>query len=115
MQLKRNTKTKYLHTAAANINAKSLFFLSLAAMTILVFVLIEWPLITVNDAAHQRLINMGWLLFPHIFFGLTGLMLGPFQFSLRLRRRNARLHHTLGKIYIFSIFVASIFAALTNL
>ena len=115
MSAKPNTKTNFFVDSILHINAKIIFFLLLAVMTIVVIVFIEIPLSTVNDAAHQRLLSMGWLLFPHIIFAVTGFLIGPFQFSVRLRKKNVRLHRILGKIYVFSVFLAAIFAILTNL
>lgn len=53
---------------------------------------------------------MRWLLFPHILLGFTGLVLGPIQFSSRIRKNNLRLHRTLGKIYVAAILMASMLA-----
>jgi uncharacterized membrane protein len=48
-----------------------------------------------------------WLLLVHGLAGATALFIGPFQFSERLRRGNAKLHRTMGKIYISAIVIAA--------
>jgi len=113
MPAKPKAKTNFF--ADNLLNAKIIFFLLLAVMTIVVIVFVEVPLVTVNNAAHQRLVSMGWLLFPHIIFAVTAFLIGPFQFSLRLRKKNVRLHRRLGRIYSGAVFLAAIFAVLTNL
>ena len=91
------------------------FFSFLALITIVMFFLIEWPVISNDNASHIRLVSMGWLLFPHILCGTVALVIGPFQFSHRLRKNNVKLHRTLGKIYIIAILLAAPLALLTNL
>ncbi len=91
------------------------FFSFLALITITMFFLIEWPLISADSASHIRLVSMGWLLFPHILCGSVALVIGPFQFSHRLRKNNVKLHRLLGKIYIIAILLAAPLAFITNL
>src|SRR5687767_6406170 len=40
-----------------------------------------------------------WGIYPHAFFGMTALALGPFQFRRNIALRRRELHRTLGKIY----------------
>lgn len=48
-----------------------------------------------------------WLL-VHIIFGMTALILGPFQFINSIRTKYPRTHRTMGKIYLMSIVIAAI-------
>jgi uncharacterized membrane protein len=48
-----------------------------------------------------------WHLLPHGVAGLVALSLGATQFSSTLRRRNPRVHRTLGKLYIIAVLVLS--------
>ncbi|UQD53369.1 hypothetical protein C0971_16085 [Bacillus methanolicus] len=48
-----------------------------------------------------------YILYIHIFFGIFALILGPFQFSKKLHQKKKELHRNIGKIYVFSIFIAS--------
>lgn len=48
-----------------------------------------------------------WWLLPHGIAGACALLLGPMQFSDRLRARFRRLHRVLGRIYVAGVFVAA--------
>lgn len=54
----------------------------------------------------------GWLLM-HIISGTLALLLGPFQFSRRLRQRHLLLHRVAGRIYVAAVLSAC--AAALNL
>jgi len=47
-----------------------------------------------------------WLLLPHGVAGACALLLGPMQFSDRLRCRFGKLHRVLGRIYVAGVFIA---------
>ena len=48
-----------------------------------------------------------WYLLPHGIAGACALLLGPMQFSERLRKRYTKLHRVLGRIYIGGALVAA--------
>jgi uncharacterized membrane protein len=48
-----------------------------------------------------------WWLLPHGAAGACALLLGPLQFSERLRSRFRKLHRVLGRIYVAGVFVAA--------
>ena len=48
-----------------------------------------------------------WWIVIHALAGATALILGPFQFSLTLRRQRPALHRLLGYVYLSSIAVAA--------
>ena len=48
-----------------------------------------------------------WWLLPHGLAGACAILLGPLQFSERLRRRYRKLHRVLGRIYVVGVFVAA--------
>jgi uncharacterized membrane protein len=48
-----------------------------------------------------------WWLLPHGLAGGSALLLGPLQFSDRLRQRFRQLHRVLGRIYVAGVFVAA--------
>jgi uncharacterized membrane protein len=52
----------------------------------------------------------GWLLL-HITSGMVAVLIGPFQFSKRLRQRNLQLHRILGRVYFIAVLLGSIGAA----
>ena len=48
-----------------------------------------------------------WWLLPHGIAGACALLLGPMQFSERLRQRFRKLHRVVGRIYVAGVFVAA--------
>jgi uncharacterized membrane protein len=44
----------------------------------------------------------GWLLL-HISSGMTAVLIGPLQFSQRLRRRYLKLHRIAGRVYVIAV------------
>src|SRR6266481_7003550 len=48
-----------------------------------------------------------WWLLPHALAGTCALLLGPLQFSDRLRNRFARLHRVVGRIYIAGALIVA--------
>lgn len=48
-----------------------------------------------------------WILMPHAILGLTALVLGPLQFSSRIRRARPQLHRLIGRIYVSAVAVAA--------
>lgn len=48
-----------------------------------------------------------WWLLPHGIAGACGLLLGPMQFSDRLRQRYAKLHRVAGRVYVAGALIAS--------
>jgi len=67
----------------------------------------EQFLIDSTDSEWAHIEPYKWWLLVHGVGGATALFIGPFQFSERLRRRNAGLHRLLGKIYIGAIVIAA--------
>ena len=57
----------------------------------------EWPHIQ----------TFRWWLLPHALAGACALILGPMQFSDRLRQRYALLHRVVGRIYVAGVFIAA--------
>jgi uncharacterized membrane protein len=48
-----------------------------------------------------------WWLLPHGIAGACAILLGPMQFSDRLRRRYTKLHRVLGRIYVGGALIAA--------
>jgi len=46
-----------------------------------------------------------WWLLPHGVAGACALLLGPMQFSDRLRRRFTKLHRVVGRIYVGAVLI----------
>jgi uncharacterized membrane protein len=48
------------------------------------------------------------ILLVHITAGMVALVIGPFQFSRRLRQRNLQLHRMLGRTYLIAVLCGSL-------
>ena len=48
-----------------------------------------------------------WYLLPHGMMGACALLLGPLQFSDRLRQRFAKFHRVVGRFYVAGVFFAA--------
>ena len=64
-----------------------------------------------RDANWPRYHVIRWYLLPHALAGACALLLGPMQFSDRLRQRYRKLHRVVGRIYVFGALVAAPFGA----
>ena len=64
-----------------------------------------------HDANWPRYHVIRWYLLPHALAGACALLLGPMQFSDRLRQRYTKLHRVVGRIYVFGALVAAPFGA----
>ena len=67
----------------------------------------EYFLIDKTDAEWRHIQTFRWWLLPHGLAGACALLLGPMQFSDRLRKRFTGLHHVVGYIYIVGTFIAA--------
>ncbi|HEV3469561.1 MAG TPA: DUF2306 domain-containing protein [Pyrinomonadaceae bacterium] len=87
--------------------AKHVFFLVFALLTLFVFYVYEVPFLDPRSPVWQRIEPVKWWMLPHAVAGATALLLAPFQFSARLRRRNLRLHRVLGRLYVAGVAIAA--------
>ncbi|PYV85589.1 MAG: hypothetical protein DMG93_00860 [Acidobacteria bacterium] len=60
-----------------------------------------------QDPSWQHYHPFRWWLLPHGLAGASALLLGPLQFSDRLRQRFTKFHRVVGRIYIFGALVAA--------
>jgi len=47
------------------------------------------------------------LLIPHTLAGIFALLIGPINFSSRIRQRHLKFHRVLGRIYVISVFIGA--------
>ena len=64
-------------------------------------------LIHPQDPVWQHYHPFRWWLLPHGLAGACAILLGPMQFSDRLRQRFRKLHRVIGRIYVFAAFVVA--------
>ena len=87
--------------------AKHVFFAAFGLLTLFVLYLYETPFLDKHSPAWERVEPVKWLMVLHGPAGLVALLLAPFQFSTRLRRRSLRAHKILGRVYAAGVAVAA--------
>jgi len=66
----------------------------------------ETFLVNLNNPVWNHYQPFKWWLLPHGIAGACALLLGPMQFSDRLRQRYTKLHRVTGRVYVAGAFVA---------
>jgi uncharacterized membrane protein len=64
-------------------------------------------LFNAKDPVWEHYQSFKWYLLPHGLTGACALLLGPMQFSDRLRKRYTKLHRVVGRFYIGGVFVGA--------
>ena len=89
---------------------KTVLWVALGLTVLFVFITSELLLITDYPMYHHyrlQVIADRHLLIPHTLAGILALLIGPINFSSRIRQRHLQLHRILGRIYVVSVFVGS--------
>ncbi|HWS86401.1 MAG TPA: DUF2306 domain-containing protein [Pyrinomonadaceae bacterium] len=86
---------------------KHVFFAAFGLMTLFVFYFYETAFLDSSSPVWQRVEPVKWLLLFHGVAGAVALLVAPFQFSARLRRRYPRLHRLLGRLYVAGAFISA--------
>ena len=89
---------------------KTILWVALGLTTLFVFITSEVLLVTDYPMYHAyrlQVIADRHLLIPHTLAGTFALLIGPINFSSRIRQRHLQLHRILGRIYVISVFVGS--------
>jgi uncharacterized membrane protein len=89
---------------------KTVLWVSLGLTVLFVFITSEVLLVTDYPMYHAyrlQVIADRHLLIPHTLSGIFALLIGPINFSTRIRRRYLQLHRVLGRIYVISVFVGA--------
>jgi uncharacterized membrane protein len=87
--------------------AKTLLFLAIGVLYIYVLVTSESFLIDKSDPEWTHIAPFRQILLPHGLVAALALLLGPFQFSERLRRKYITVHKTLGYLYITGCYLGA--------
>ena len=85
---------------------KTASWVAFGLMALVAFLFSSIPMMSPAHPLHGLLYSQRWLLYPHIAAGLVALVIGPLQFSSRLRQRNIARHRLLGKTYLGAALVA---------
>jgi uncharacterized membrane protein len=89
---------------------KTALWISLGLTVLFVFITSEVLLVTDYSMYHAyrlQVIADRHLLIPHTLSGIFALVIGPINFSSRIRQRHLQLHRVLGRIYVISVFVGA--------
>jgi uncharacterized membrane protein len=89
------------------VRSKYLLFAVIGLMLAYVIHHDESFLVHPKDPMWQHHEPFEWWLLPHGIAGTCALLLGPMQFSDRLRRRFRALHRVAGRIYVAGVFVGA--------
>jgi uncharacterized membrane protein len=82
----------------------------LGVTTLFVFITSEVMLATDYPMYHAyrlQVVTDRHLLIPHTVAGVSALLIGPVNFSSRIRQRYLRLHRVLGRVYVVAVFVGA--------
>jgi uncharacterized membrane protein len=89
---------------------KTILWVCIGLTTLFVFITSEVLLVTDYPMYHAyrlQVIADRQLLIPHTLAGIFALLIGPINFSSRIRQRHLTLHRVFGRIYVVSVFVGS--------
>lgn len=89
---------------------KTVLWAALGLTVLFVFITSEVLLVTDYPMYHAyrlQVIADRHLLIPHTLAGTLALLIGPINFSSRIRQRHLKLHRILGRVYVLSVFVGS--------
>jgi uncharacterized membrane protein len=103
--------TSTLRAPAARFGFKAVLWMGLGLTTLFVFITSEVLLVADYPMYHAYrllVISDRNLLIPHALAGIFALLIGPINFSSRVRQRHLRLHRVLGRIYVISVLVGAI-------
>jgi uncharacterized membrane protein len=89
------------------LHPKYLLFAFVGLMTAYVLRHNEYFLVEPNAPVWQHYQPFKWWLLPHGLAGACALLLGPMQFSDRLRQRFTKLHRVVGRIYVAGALIAA--------
>jgi len=95
---------------SAGARFKTILWVFLGLTTLFVFITSEVLLFTDYPMYHAyrlQVIADRHLLIPHTLAGTFALLIGPLNFSARIRQRHLQLHRILGRVYVVSVFVGS--------
>jgi len=99
-----------LAPSPARSRSKTILWIGLGLTVLFVFITSEVLLVTDYPMYHAyrlQVIADRHLLIPHTLAGIFALVIGPINFSSRIRQRYLQLHRILGRIYVISVFVGA--------
>ena len=64
-------------------------------------------LVDAQNPEWTHISSFKWYLLPHGIMGACALLLGPMQFSDRLRQKFAKFHRVVGRFYVAGVFIGA--------
>ena len=102
--------TAVLAPSSRQSRLKAALWIFLGLTTLFVFITSEVLLVTDYPMYHAyrlQVIGDRHLLIPHTLAGILALVIGPINFSSRIRERHRKLHRVLGRVYVIAVFVGA--------
>lgn len=97
--------------APSRLSSKTILWIILGLAFLSVIPFTEFPILhdkTGPFAVYRaRLFHDRFLLFPHALGGIIAMVIGPLQFSSRIRQKHLKLHRILGRVYVISALTAA--------
>jgi uncharacterized membrane protein len=97
-------------STATRFRFKTILWIGLGVTTFFVFITSEVLLVADYPMYHAyrlQVISDRHLLIPHTLAGIFALLIGPVNFSARIRQQHLQIHRVLGRIYVISVFVGA--------
>ena len=104
------TKSTQAATTASRFRFKTVLWIGLGLTTLFVFITSEVLLIVDYPMYHAyrlQVISDRHLLLPHTLAATFALLIGPINFSSRIRQHYLQLHRVLGRIYVISVYIGA--------
>ncbi len=92
---------------ASWLSSKNLVFAFIALMMVYVLYHNERFLIDASDPEWTHIRTFRWWLLPHGLAAACALLLGPMQFSDKLRQRYTKLHRVVGRFYVAGALIGA--------
>jgi uncharacterized membrane protein len=92
---------------ASRVRSKYILFTFVGTMIAYVLWHNEAFLVHPKDPAWEHYHPFRWWLLPHGLAGACAILLGPLQFSDRLRARYRKFHRVIGRIYVFGAMIVA--------
>jgi uncharacterized membrane protein len=96
--------------SSARSRSKTVLWICIGLTTLFVFITSELLLVIDYPMYHAyrlQVIADRTLLIPHTLAGIFALLIGPINFSTRIRQRYLKFHRVLGRIYVLSVFIGA--------
>jgi uncharacterized membrane protein len=92
---------------SSHLRPKYFVFGFIGLMIAYVLVHNERFLVNASHPEWTHIRSFKWYLLPHGIMGACALLLGPLQFSDRLRKRFAKFHRVVGRFYVAGVFIGA--------